>query len=180
MFKNILTDEQKALLPLIDKFAADYYLVGGTAIALQIGHRRSVDFDLFTEKALKRKQIKSIIEASGFPTTDLLFEAADQLHIVVNTVKTTFFQYPFEIQSSLRFENIRMPSLLDLAAMKAYALGGRAKWKDYIDLYFILLGYHTFDEIVSKAKELYKDFFNDKLLKEQLSYFDDVDYTAKR
>ncbi len=62
MFKEILTQEQIELLPFIKKFAKDYYLVGGTAIALHIGHRRSIDFDLFTQHNIKRKQIKNIIE----------------------------------------------------------------------------------------------------------------------
>ena len=48
MHDNILTNEQRNLLPLIKAFSKDYYLVGGTAIALHIGHRRSIDFDLFT------------------------------------------------------------------------------------------------------------------------------------
>jgi hypothetical protein len=180
MFKEILTKEQRELLPLIQKFSKDYYMAGGTAIALQIGHRRSVDFDLFTPKNLKRKQIKNVIEDSGYSTTDILFEAADQLHIVIKGVKTTFFQYPHTIQPLLHFEQIiTMPSLVDLAAMKAYALGGRAKWKDYVDLYFILAKYYSFDDIVKKAKELFNHFFNDKLFKEQLSYFDDIDYSEE-
>jgi len=177
MFKEILTEKQIELLPLIKKFSKDYYLVGGTAIALQIGHRRSIDFDLFTEKELKRKQIKNIIEASGFPVRGILFEASDQMHIIINTVKTTFFQYPHKIQTFVVFEDIWMPSILDIAAMKAETLGERAKWKDYVDLYFILKDYHSYNEIANRAKELFGEFFNDKLFKEQLSYFDDIDYT---
>lgn len=50
MFDNILTENQKKILPLIKIFSPDFYLVGGTAIALQIGHRRSIDFDLFSDK----------------------------------------------------------------------------------------------------------------------------------
>ncbi len=72
-----------------------------------------------------------------------------------------------------------MPSLLDLSAMKAYALGGRAKWKDYVDLFFILKKYFSCNEIVNKAKELFNSFFNDKLFREQLSYFDDIDYSEE-
>jgi len=177
MFKEILTKEQVELLPLIKKFSKEYYMVGGTAIALHIGHRRSIDFDLFTDKKIKRKQIKNIIESSGFSTRDILFEASDQIHIVLNGVKTTFYQYPHTIQASVDFERfIAIPTLLDLAAMKATALGERAKWKDYVDLYYIMKGYYSYNDIVKRTKELFDVFFNDKLFKEELSYFDDIDY----
>lgn len=155
-------------------------MVGGTSIALQIGHRRSIDFDLFTKENLKRKQIKNIIEESGYPLTDIIYEASEQMHIIINGVKTTFFQYPYEIKSYIDFDNIiKMPSLLDLAAMKAYALGGRAKWKDYVDLFFIIKYHIPINEIVIKTKELFNHFFNDKLFKEQLSYFEDIDYSEE-
>ncbi len=180
MFKEILAKEQIELLPLIKKFSGDYYMVGGTSIALQIGHRRSIDFDLFTKENLKRKQIKNIIEESGYPLTDIIYEASEQMHIIINGVKTTFFQYPYEIKSYIDFDNIiKMPSLLDLAAMKAYALGGRAKWKDYVDLFFIIKYHIPINEIVIKTKELFNHFFNDKLFKEQLSYFEDIDYSEE-
>jgi len=180
MFKEILTKEQKELLPLIKKFSDDYYMVGGTSIVLQIGHRRSIDFDLFTKKNLKRKQIKNIIEESGYPTTDIIYEAAEQFHIIINGVKTTFFQYPYGIKSYIDFDDvIKMPTLLELAAIKAYALGGRAKWKDYVDLFFIIKYHIPINEIVIKAKELFNHYFNDKLFKEQLSYFEDIDYSEE-
>lgn len=180
MHKEILTENQKLLLPLIKLFSKEYYLVGGTAIALYIGHRRSIDFDLFTDKNIKRKRIKAIIEENKYPTKDIIFEAFDQMHLIINSVKLTFFNFPYKIDTNINFEGIiSMPSLLDLAAMKAYALGGRAKWKDYVDLYFILKDYYNLKEISTRAKEIFQDFFNPKLFREQLSYFDDVDYSEE-
>ena len=61
MFKNILTANQLKLLPLVREFSRDYYLVGGTAIALHLGHRRSIDFDLFTSRRLKKQSIRRTI-----------------------------------------------------------------------------------------------------------------------
>lgn len=87
MHKQVLSKEQLELLPLIKLFAKEYYLVGGTAIALHIGHRRSVDFDLFTNKNLKRRSIKSIIEKSQYPVQDILYENHEQMHLIVNTAK---------------------------------------------------------------------------------------------
>lgn len=166
MFKEILTKEQVELLPLIKKFSKEHYMVGGTAIALHIGHRRSIDFDLFTEQTIKRKQIKNIIENSGYPVTDILWEASDQMHIVINGVKITFFQYTHTIPATIGFERIiAMPSLLDLAVMKATALGGRAKWKDYVDLYFILKKYFSYNDVVKRTKELFDVFLMTNFLR---------------
>jgi hypothetical protein len=180
MHNNILTDEQRKLLPLIKTFSKDYYLVGGTAIALHIGHRRSIDFDLFTGNDIKRRSIRNRIEKDGFAIESVLYEAFDQLHVIVNSVKITFFSFPYEVVHPIDFEGtIRIPALLDLAAMNTYALGGRAKWKDYVDLYFILKGYHDLRKISSKAAEIFGNSFNSKLLREQLCYFDDIDYSEK-
>ena len=177
MHKEILTKEQDDLLPLVKQFSKRFYLVGGTAIALHLGHRRSIDFDLFTDKDIKRKSIKNIIENNGYSTQEILWEAHEQLHLVINTVKLTFFSFPHIIISEVDFNGvIKIPTLLDLAAMKAYALGGRAKWKDYVDLYFILKDQYNLKDISSRAKEIFGSFFSEKLFREQLSYYKDVNF----
>jgi len=75
--------------------------------------------------------------------------------------------------------NAKQTELLDHAAMKAYALGRRSKWKDYVDLYFLLKKKFSFDEISQRAIEIYGDLFSDKLFRSQLSYFEDIDYTEE-
>jgi len=72
-----------------------------------------------------------------------------------------------------------MPDLLVLAAMKAYALGRRSKWKDYVDLYFILRDHYSIREISKKATEIYNQLFSEKLFRAQLSYFEDIDYSEQ-
>ena len=72
-----------------------------------------------------------------------------------------------------------MPDLLTLAAMKAFALGQRNKWKDYVDLYFIMKDFHTLSEISEKAKQLFGTSFNERMFREQLGYFIDVNYNEK-
>ena len=72
----------------------------------------------------------------------------------------------------LKKEQIELlPDLLTLAAMKAFALGGRGKWKDYVDLYFIFKYHYTFDQVTDKAIRLFGDAFNEKLFKQQLAFF---------
>ena len=177
--KEILNDKQIELLPLVGEFKREYYLVGGTAIALYLGHRRSIDFDLFKFASLNRKKNLEKVQSSGFPSI-VTWNVTDQMNLVVNEVKVTFFQYPFKIKANKVFDNIiRLPELLDLAAMKAYALGRRSKWKDYVDLYFLLKKKFTFDEISQRAVSIYGDLFSDKLFRSQLSYFEDVDYSEE-
>ena len=177
--KEILNSRQIELLPLVDEFKREYYLVGGTAIALYLGHRRSIDFDLFKFAPLSRKKNLDKIQVSRFPFV-VTWNVADQMNLVVNEVKVTFFQYPFQIKADIVFDNtIRLPELLDLAAMKAYALGRRSKWKDYVDLFFLLKEKFSFDEISQRAIEIYGDLFSDKLFRSQLSFFEDVDYSEE-
>ena len=180
MHTEVLTEEQRALLALIQAFSDDYCLVGGTAIALYIAHRRSIDFDLFTVKEIRRKRIRNVIEKGGWPVDRLLYEASDQVHLVVNSVKLTFFSFPHDIAHPIDFNGIiSMPTLLDLASMKTYALGGRAKWKDYVDLYFILKDHHGLNAISTRAADIFGSYFNEKLLREQLCFFEDVDFSEQ-
>nr|WP_310556821.1 nucleotidyl transferase AbiEii/AbiGii toxin family protein [Flavobacterium sp.] len=74
---------------------------------------------------------------------------------------------------------MKMPDLLTLAAMKAFALGHRSKWKDYLDLYFILKFHHSFVEISIKAKEIFKEEFIEKQFIAQLGYFKGINYSEE-
>ncbi len=115
MFPDILDENQHQLLPTIKKFSRKFYLVGGTAISLQIGHRRSIDFDLFTDKPINKLNIKSYF-LNPYTIQKIIWEDKNQLHLIVNNVKITFFQYPFAINATIDFRKIiKIPSLLDLA-----------------------------------------------------------------
>ena len=181
MRKEILTEEQRKLLPLVSKFSRRFGLVGGTAIALHIGHRESVDFDLFTikNKSFNNNSIKrKILETNHIDET--IVNKLGEFTFVISTVKFTFFHYFFEINFSEKFDGIiKMPNLLTLAAMKAHALGQRAKWKDYVDLYFIIRDFYSINEIGEKAKQLFGSEFNEKMFKVQLGYFKDINYSEK-
>ena len=176
MCTEILTDKQRELLDWIAQYQREYYLVDGTAIALYLGHRQSVDFDMFKQGTINHKRNLERISASGF-AFQVTRRVAEQMNCLLNDVKLTFFQYPFDIPTSKK-EGVpfRLPALLDLAAMKAYALGRRSKWKDYVDLYFILTGHYTMEQICARATEIFGELFSEKMFRAQLSYFDDIDY----
>jgi len=177
MHIQIFNPDQVHILPLVKQFKKEFYLVGGTAIALHIGHRRSIDFDLFKFSPIKPQKIIQTISDFNFKYA-VTRRVTEQLNVTVNEVKFTFYQYPFKISASEKLDDIlRLPGLLDLAAMKAYALGRRSKWKDYVDLYFILKDHFSIQQISDRTAELFGQLFSEKLFRAQLSYFDDIDYS---
>jgi len=180
MHSEILTEKQKSIAPILKKYSNDFGLVGGTAIALHIGHRESIDFDLFSYKEFDNLNIRKIITSSEKEIKRVIRDEKGEFTFILDGVQMTFFHYPFYIKFEDDFEGIiKTPSLLTLAAMKAYALGRRVKWKDYVDLYFILKDFYSIEDISKKAKEIFKGEFNEKILKEQLVYFEDIDYSEE-
>lgn len=179
MHNDILNIDQLELLPVVNLFKREFYLVGGTAIALHIGHRRSIDFDLFKKNPLNHPDILKKLDTTKKKYI-ITRRVSEQLNCTLQNVKFTFFQYPYSIEASCEFERIiKMPDLLTLAAMKAFALGRRSKWKDYVDLYFILKDYFTLEQISAKANLIYEDLFSEKQFRAQLSYFKDIDYSEQ-
>jgi len=174
MHLEILNKAQNQLLSTLVQFKREYYLVGGTAIALHIGHRESIDFDLFKEKDIRKKDIFSKLKTIDYKVS---FADYNQLNMSANGVKITFFSFPYKVPISSELKGIiKMPDLLTLAAMKAFALGRRAKWKDYVDLYFILKFHFAFTEVLTKAKEIFGDEFIEKQFIAQIGYFKGINY----
>jgi len=155
MHKEILNKSQLELLPLVKLFNREFYLVGGTAIALHLGHRRSIDFDLFKSGKLVLNCIITKVSSinNQFKVTRRVEE---QLNLIIMDVKFTFFEYPYPVDANCKFENIiKLPDLLTLASMKAFALGRRSKWKDYVDLYYILKDHYSIKQIVEVSENIY-------------------------
>ncbi len=177
MHTEIFNSDQVQLFPYLKRFNRTFYLVGGTAIALHLGHRRSIDFDLFTPASLVKHRIKSKLLQVPFRQIPI-FEDVDQLHLHLNSVKLTFFSYPYPVAHPVHVESvITMPTLQSLAAMKAFALGRRAKWKDYVDLYFLLRDHFSIGEISRESEKLFYTQFSEKLFRQQLTFHKDIDFS---
>lgn len=179
MHSEILSEKQVDFLKFLKFFSGDFGLVGGTAIALQIGHRQSIDFDLASLKEIKTLSIrKKILEFGKIDA--VIVDNKDEYTLIVDGVKFTFFNYPFPIKFSEDLGGIiSMPDIVTLSAMKAYALGRRAKWKDYVDLCFIAEKLESIDPIIKKSQEIFGSEFDEKNFRVQLSYFKDIDYSEK-
>ena len=177
MHIEILNPDQAALLPYLKSFNRSFYMVGGTAIALHLGHRRSIDFDLFSLSNLVKHRIKGKLLQIPFRQIPI-FEDYDQLDVQINNVKVTFLSYPYAIMHPVKVESvITIPTLLSLASMKAFALGRRAKWKDFVDLYFILHEHFTINDISRECEKTFPGQFSEKLFRQQLAFHKDIDFS---
>lgn len=177
MHNEILSKSQLELLPLVKQFKREFYLVGGTAIALHLGHRRSIDFDLFKSGKLILNRIITKVSSIKQPYI-VTRRVTGQLNLTIKDVKFTFFEYPYPVEANCKFEDIiKLPDLLNLASMKAFALGRRSKWKDYVDLYYIFKDHHTVKQVVEVSENIFGQLFSEKLFRAQLSYFDDIDHS---
>ncbi len=155
-----------------EKLFSNFNLVGGTALALQIGHRNSIDIDLFGNSEINSELF--IEKLSEFGDVKVAQSTKNILITKINDVKVDFVNYKYPLLSNcLHIENIRMLSTKDIAAMKLNAIAGRGSKKDFIDLYFILNEF-SLEEIVS----FYENKYNDGsvfMVQKSLTYFEDAD-----
>jgi predicted nucleotidyltransferase component of viral defense system len=150
-------------------------LAGGTALALQIGHRISVDLDFFTAEPFKVEAIISEIRKTG-NSFMILSESEDHLTVDVEGVKISLFRYgyPF-LQEPIFFENARIAGLLDIAAMKIIAINQRGTKRDFVDLYCILQGIPFHKVAGHMVKRFGKERINAVNIGKSLIYFSDAE-----
>lgn len=150
----------------------NYFLVGGTALALQIGHRNSIDIDLFGHCEINQNEYIEILKSFG----DVVVTTSSKNILIakINEVKVDFVNYNYPLlDTPLEIEGIRMLSKVDIAAMKLNAIAGRGSKKDFIDLYF-LMNYFTLREMLDYYNQKYANG-SEFLVCKSLTYFDDAD-----
>lgn len=171
----MLKSEQRKIFEKLKNFP-DFYLIGGTALALQLGHRISVDFDLASSKKIPNsfyQKVKKIFKE--FKIT-LEIKSPEQLTFLINKSSLTFLYFPFPpIKKLKKFKGVKILSKEEIGADKAYVLGRRAKFRDYVDFYFLIKSGVTLNKIIKLAEKKYKDEFNSRLFLEQLIYLEDVE-----
>lgn len=154
----------------------DFYLAGGTALALQIGHRISVDFDLFSPHAIARGLLRRVKSVFTDRKVIVSVNNPEELTLFIGGKKVTFLKYPFPLVRKLvPYRGVRLLSVQEIAATKAYTIGRRGSYKDYVDLYFILRDRHaSLPGIINLAVRKYRRDFNARLFLEQLLYLEDI------
>jgi predicted nucleotidyltransferase component of viral defense system len=168
---------QPKLLELLTKIMSSevfrgFNLVGGTSLALQIGHRFSIDIDMFGNCEVDEYEFIEELSKFGKPT--ILKKSKNIIIVSIDGIKVDFVNYKYPLLEDIKtIENIRLVSDKDIAAMKLNAIAGRGSRKDFIDLYFILQRF-SLNEVISFYNEKYPDGSLFMVLK-SLSYFEDAD-----
>lgn len=173
MHYEALDKKRRALLPALAAFKKEFYLAGGTALALQIGHRISVDFDFFIEENFETEDVYERVQ-KVFGQVPRTQESSNTLAIVVqDDVRISFMKYQYPLlDARVDTEYLRMASLSDIGCMKLNAIVSRAELKDYVDLFFILKHFSLTQLLANLSKKI--PSLDQNLVLKALVSFDDV------
>jgi len=176
MHIDILPQEQQQLFRRLstESFLRDWYLAGGTCLALYLGHRRSFDFDFFIHADFNTSHIVNIL--AGIGTYERSNEEKNTVNGILDGVKVSFLGYKYEmIDDIVNYDGIRLAGIRDIAAMKIEAIAGRGSRKDFVDLFFLLKQF-SLEEILAFHATKYGPGLNNQYhLKKSLVWFADAE-----
>ncbi|MDO8626308.1 MAG: nucleotidyl transferase AbiEii/AbiGii toxin family protein [Candidatus Magasanikbacteria bacterium] len=153
-----------------------WYLAGGTALALQAGHRQSVDLDFFTEqKGFNEKKIEELLSSQGKWVTTSLSDGT--LYGEFFEAKMSFIAYPFFMPAmpTRKYGTVAIMTPLDIAVMKIIAISQRGHKRDFFDLYWICQNVQALSEIIPRVHEQYTIRQNPTHILKSLVYFEDAE-----
>lgn len=173
-FRTVVPDT----LELLKKLAAEpemaqMRLVGGTSLALQYGHRQSVDLDFFSAEPFDQDEIIALLNRTG--ECRIINRSKTIIQVDLQGVKVdvvNYSLYPW-IDEPIREDGIVLASDKDIAAMKINAIIGRGTKKDFIDLY-VLLQHYSLAEIMDFYRQRYPDYSDYRALL-SMTYFEDAE-----
>ncbi len=181
MFEETLPKTTRHYLDLLAQkdISKPFYLAGGTAVALHLGHRISVDFDFFTPESFDVNYLEDELKTFSEYRRERL--AKDTLLGTLEDVRISFFRYRYNLlEPPVSFLGTQILQLPDLAAMKIEAIGQRNVKRDFMDLYFIV---HQAGISIENALEYHKAKYtgldiNYGHIILSLGYFDEADDDA--
>ncbi len=138
LFYKTINQETLALLGSLDQkgLLKQFYLAGGTALSLQIGHRKSIDLDFFSNKKFDTEDL--YYKLKELYKTELLIKTTGSLTAIVNGVNISFLFYDYPLICPVfRKDEINLSSIKDIGAMKLSAIANRGAKKDFYDIYFL-------------------------------------------
>ncbi len=176
MYYKILNKKRQLILPFLKNFKNDFYLAGGTGLAMQIGHRDSIDFDFFTPRDFDTKKLFSSLKEvfTGYKIVKIQEEKNTLTVLIDQEIKLSFFTYKYPLlKKTINEDNLHIASIEDIGCMKLSAITGRASNKDYVDINFILqtIGLKT---LLKHAAKKFPDLDGNLILK-SLVYFNDIE-----
>ncbi|PIY93338.1 MAG: hypothetical protein COY69_02155 [Candidatus Magasanikbacteria bacterium CG_4_10_14_0_8_um_filter_32_14] len=178
MHEETLSQKTKMLLDKLtkEKWFKNFYLAGGTALALHYGHRESIDLDWFTPKNIRTEDLLSKLSKVG--KFVVLQEEENIVEGTLDGVKVSFVSYPYPILGNFSMYNkVNLVSVWDIALMKLTAISSRNTKKDFIDLYYFLHKEKTnLSGLLAKMKKKYKGINYEILhILKSLVYFVEAD-----
>jgi hypothetical protein len=174
-----LSPEMRHLLASIGQqpFASHFYLAGGTALSLQIGHRQSVDFDFFAETdEVKEERADEIIRSLNSFSIQVIERTPGNFVLLVENIRIGFFSYGYPlINPAVYLENVALASIADIGLMKCDALVTRGSRKDFYDLFQIAKSIPLADllQLGSKKYPQFRDF--PLMVLESMTLFENAD-----
>jgi len=155
-------------------FLQDFYLSGGTALSLQIGHRESEDLGFFSQKPFNPELLQQDLIKYGQLTQTELDKGT--LNTFIDGVKLQFLEYPYAlVKPTIDWESIQLSSIEDIACTKLQTIGTRGSKKDFIDLYYLLKIY-TLNELFAFMDTKYGEIdYNKVHIMKSLVYFQDAE-----
>lgn len=179
MFEKVLSKNAEKSLALLGKieFFRKAYLAGGTAIALQLGHRVSKDFDFFTKEKFNAKELTKQLK-SQLPDFKLEKVAWGTIMGYIGKIRFTIFYYNYPLLfKSKSFLGINIADLRDIAAMKIASISDRGWKRDFIDLYFLLKNrIVTLEDCLNLYDQKFKELQQNKThILKSLVYFEDAE-----
>ena len=152
-----------------------WFLAGGTALALQFGHRLSEDLVFFRAGAVEPQALIEGLSRQG--RLAIQSRAAGTLHVTLDRIRLSFLkaQAPLLFQGTL-YRGMQISDPRDIAVMKLVAIGGRGSRKDFVDLFFLLRSGIALDTIMDLVRKRFTGIdYNDYHLLKSLVYFDDAE-----
>ena len=176
MFEEAISKQTAENLVLLgkSKILGSAYLAGGTALALQIGHRISYDLDFFTDQKFKAQIF--LKEMSRFKLYQHERVGWGTILGRLGNVKFSLFYYPYPLlRKPISFKNINIADIADISAMKIAAISERGTKRDFVDLYFILQKIALNEAFNFYDKKYQKLSSNSVHIKKSLVYFEDAE-----
>jgi hypothetical protein len=168
---EVASETALAVLPRLAELGPEWYLAGGTGLALQLGHRRSRDLDFFAPSLFDEATL-----AQRFPTDTLVSKAVSTLHLEIDGVKVSLFGYEYPLLFPLlTFASANVADARDIACMKLSAIAARGARRDFVDLYAVAQQY-PLDQLLELFHRKYGSRrMNGVHLRKSLVYFEDAD-----
>ena len=178
MFTDILDKQRLEVWQRLTELKNSGLLAGGTALAMQLNHRISYDFDIFCDKAIEERFLIKVRKTFWEYEVTPVVDSGDELTVLLSgNIKLTWLYFPFlKLEDVVKTDSLDMFSVNDLLANKAYAIGRRKTWRDYVDVYWSLKNkIIDLNKLIALASKKFDGVFSEKLFLEQLVYFDDVE-----